>query len=59
MKRRTLVLLISILTTTFLWILLDLYHAYNESFFPVIPQSYLEEISPDLDLSAVKLLKKK
>jgi len=54
-----LVLLISILTTTFLWILLDLYHAYNESFFPVIPQSYLEEISPDLDLSAVKLLKKK
>ncbi len=59
MKNSTLTLLISILFTLFVWICLDLYHSYNETFLPIVSREIIEDINPNIDLSAVKLLKKR
>ena len=53
MKSPLLVLLISILLTTFLWISLDLYHSYVESFLPTLSQQSLEPINPNFDISVM------
>lgn len=57
MKAKTLFLLISILLTTLLWIGLDLDHAYNRTYLPTVPQPISENISPDLDHAAIRLLR--
>ena len=59
MKTSTLTLMISIILTIFLWICLDLYHAYSETFLPTVSREIIEDINPNIDLSAVKLLKKR
>jgi hypothetical protein len=59
MKTSTLTLMISILLTLLLWVCLDLYHAYNETFLPTVSREIIEDINPNIDLSAVKLLKKR
>ncbi len=57
MKAKTLFLLISILVTTFLWISFDLDHSYNRIHLPTVPQSIIEDISPDLDHATIRLLR--
>lgn len=59
MKHSTLILMISILLMVFLWICLDLYHSYNETFLPAVSRETLEDINPNIDLSVLKLLRKR
>lgn len=59
MSRSTFVILISIITTMFLWIIFDLYHTYHETFLPIVNLMELENVNPSIDTATVQMLKGK
>lgn len=58
MSRAAWILLLSSLVTLFLWVGLDVHHAYQKTSLPQIPSQLLETIATELDPATVDLIRR-